>query len=123
MAGVLLLMMLAGAVAASPMRSGPHMPLQERASDETILDEAPDPDACGFVKMMSGMKPIIGAQMVTSSPRWGRITRVDFTLPGRSLSPLVNRLMCWSSTKDGPKPVQMAIGQKIAPLPDTAPKP
>jgi hypothetical protein len=91
-------------------------PPLEKASDETVLDEQPNPDPCGLAQFTAGMKATAAAQMVTSSPRWGRIIRVDFTVPGEPIPGTVNRMMCWSQTGAGPKPVYIAIGQRITPL-------
>lgn len=57
----------------------------------------------------------LGAQLVTHSDTWGNVWRADFEIGGKSLAPLINRIVCWRKA-DGTIPIMVAIGQSVPPL-------
>ncbi|MBR0959880.1 hypothetical protein [Bradyrhizobium japonicum] len=58
-------------------------------------------------------------ELVTRNPKWGLIWRGDYAIA--DLAPrLVNRFMCWEG-EDGQLLIEIAVGQRIAPLPATSP--
>jgi hypothetical protein len=58
-------------------------------------------------------------KLVTRSPKWGLIWRGDYAIA--DLAPrLVNRIMCWEGA-DGKLLIEIAVGQRIDPLPVTSP--
>lgn len=57
----------------------------------------------------------LGAQLVTHSDTWGNVWCADFEISGKSLAPLINRIVCWRKA-DGTIPIMVAIGQSVPPL-------
>jgi len=54
--------------------------------------------------------------LVTRSAEWGLIWRGDYVIVDLPAPQLVNRIMCWEGT-DGQLLIEIAVGQRIAPLP------
>lgn len=57
----------------------------------------------------------LGKSLLTREETWGPVWRADFTFPEKDLSPLVNRIVCWTAP-NGSVSVEMAIGQRVKPL-------
>jgi hypothetical protein len=57
----------------------------------------------------------LGQPLLTRSDKWGLVWRVDFTMPGESLAPLINRIICWQEPGGGVV-ITVAIGQPVPPL-------
>lgn len=57
----------------------------------------------------------LGPDLLTRTDRWGLVWRADFELPGESLAPLINRLVCWQK-EGGDLTLEFAIGQSVSPL-------
>ncbi len=67
----------------------------------------------------SGMNWELERELLSRSPRWGLVWRGDYALV--DLAPnLVNRIMCWEGA-DGKLVVEVAVGQRVAPLPLASP--
>jgi len=59
-------------------------------------------------------------ELVTRSPRWGLIWRGDYAIADLAAPHLINRIMCWEGA-DGQLLSEIAVGQRIDPLPVTSP--
>jgi hypothetical protein len=57
----------------------------------------------------------LGIPLITNTKKWGAVYRVDFTMPGPDLAPLINRVMCWRTTS-GELMIEVSVGQHIPPL-------
>jgi len=56
--------------------------------------------------------------LLTKEEKWGLVWRFDFTLRGKDMSPLVNRIVCWAPV-GGEIAINIAIGQRLTRLPLT----
>lgn len=54
--------------------------------------------------------------LVTRSAKWGLIWRGDYAIADLVAPNLINRIMCWAGA-DAKLVMEIAIGQRIAPLP------
>jgi len=59
-----------------------------------------------------------GSSHFTYSPVWGKIVRIDFTIPDQDQSPLINRII-FSKSDDGKINLTYAVGQRVEALPPT----
>lgn len=55
-------------------------------------------------------------ELVSRSAEWGLIWRGDYAIADLAAPYLINRIMCWEGA-DGQLLTEIAIGQRIAPLP------
>lgn len=91
---------------------------------EPATNEQPMPGNTAFAaECMAGLNnfpPVgdwtLGTQLVTHSNTWGDVWRADFEIGGKSLAPLINRIVCWRKA-DGTIPIMVAVGQSVPPLP------
>jgi len=58
--------------------------------------------------------------LVTRSSKWGLVWRGDYTIADFTSPQLINRIVCWEGS-DGQLLTEIAVGQRIAPLPATSP--
>jgi hypothetical protein len=58
---------------------------------------------------------IITASLLTQSPKWGAVWRVDYDAPGEILPGYVNRIVCWRALS-GVLEINFAVAQRIPPL-------
>jgi hypothetical protein len=82
---------------------------------EEVTSEAPSlVSACLLAvhKHRSGNDWRLGKSFATKSKRWGNIYRIDFSIKGSNLEPLVNRIVCWRKDENGLQ-IMFAIGQSI----------
>jgi hypothetical protein len=87
------------------------------------IDERPTLDDFAFAaECLTALNDIpitkswqFGTAVVTRTAAWGLVWRADFAIPGESLAPLVNRVVCWKDP-DGHIALMFAIGQNVPPL-------
>jgi hypothetical protein len=70
------------------------------------LDKAPE--TAGYFKWT------LGTPLVTHNEVWGVLCRIDFTMEGQDVSPLVNRLVLFARAQK--VSVMIAMGQDLLPL-------
>ncbi|MDP1966692.1 MAG: hypothetical protein Q8K93_31380 [Reyranella sp.] len=95
----------------------------ETPSVEPAINEQLAPENTAFAaECMAGLNNFppfgdwkLGVQLVTHSDTWGDVWRADFEIGGKSLAPLINRIVCWRKA-DGTIPIMVAIGQSVPPL-------
>lgn len=70
------------------------------------------PDSAGYFQWT------LGEPLVSVNETWGVVCRIDFTMAGEDVAPLVNRLVLYVGARK--MNVMIAIGQNLPPLPAAA---
>jgi hypothetical protein len=91
-------------------------PLSPTAEQVAPADPAFAAQCLSMLDALDRLGPVRpGPVVLTISKTWGLVYRVDFTIDGESVAPLIDRFICWKAPGQDVR-VTYAIGEDIAPL-------